>query len=242
MHFAMPYARYLRKYGTTREQMATFIVRNRENAQLNPQSVFRGQPLTREDYLDSPLIASPMNLFDCDMPVSGCGALVLTSAERARDLRRPPVFVTGYSSLGLRYTRTAVQRLEDFMESGKLLADNLWKSSGLAPDDVDQVNVYDGFSYMVMLWLEALGFCGEGEAFDYVQGDDTALGGRQPVNTNGGALAMGRLHGTPQLIEAVRQIRGECGARQVPDAEVTLAQVGSPLFGAAAIVFSKEAS
>ena len=219
--------------------MAAFIVRNRANASLNPDSPFRKRPLTVEQYLDSPIVASPLRLLDCDMPVTGCGAVVLTTAERARDLPGPAALLTGGVSLGLRYGHSVVQRLEDFQESAALLARRLWASSGLGPGDIDTVDVYDGFSYFVYLWLEALGFCGEGEGFHYARGDETALGGRRPLNTNGGALAMGRLHGTPQIIEAVQQVRGRGGPRQVERAEVSLAQVGSALYGSGALVFTK---
>ena len=123
------------------------------------------------------------------------------------------------------------------------MAKVLWENSGgLSAADIDMVHTYDGFSWFVYPWLEAFGFCGEGEAYEYIQGGRIELGSRCPINTSGGALGMGRLHGAPQLIECVRQLQGRCGPRQVQGARRTLAQVGSPQHGSAAIVFSKDAA
>jgi acetyl-CoA acetyltransferase len=169
------------------------------------------------------------------MPVTGCGAVVVSAADAARDLRRRPAYVAGHVSLGLPRRNSLVMQYEDLAESGRHLAKTLWHNAGLDPADVDQSNLYDGFSYYVPFWAEWLGFCKEGEGLDYVAADSSS---RIPINTNGGALGLGRLHGTPQLIEAVRQIQG--GAlHQVEGARVTTAVSGDPNHGAAAVVLTE---
>jgi acetyl-CoA acetyltransferase len=238
INHALPYSRYMSTYGLGREDMGSFIVRNRVAAAANPESVFRGSPITLDDYLSSRMIAEPLSLLDCDMPVTGCGALVVTSGERAQDLPAPPAYVVGQASLGLRYHSGSIWRLEEMAEGARLLGDQLWGSSGLSASEVDQVNVYDGISYLVCLWLEGLRFCEAGGALDYLKDLSSLAAGKWSVNANGGALGMGRLHGTPQLIEAVRQVQGRAGASQVDGAAVTLANAGTPVTGSAAMLFS----
>ena len=235
--FGMPYARYMEKYGAKREHMATHIVNNRKNASMNPNSVFFGQPISREDYLTCRMVADPMSILDCDMYVDGAAAVVVTTAERAKDLRQPPAYIAGFAqSMG--YTHSPVTELEGIMESEQLLAKNLWEASGFQPKDIDQPNVYDGFSPFVYFWLENLGFCKEGEAFEFIQNGRIELGGACPLNTAGGNLGVGRMHGMPHVSEAVQQIQGRCGPRQVKNAEVTLAVVGAPNM-AGGLVFCK---
>ena len=241
MDFALPYSRYQALYGATREQMATFVVANRQRALGNPDAVFRDSPLTVADYLADPMIASPLSRLDCDMPVDGCGAVVLTTAERARDLRHRPAYVRGYASGGGQTARWApTVTLGGLRDSAGHVARTLWEHTGLGPTDLEQINLYDGFSFFIYLWLEALGFCALGEAGRFLQGPDTAPGGRWPLNTNGGALGMGRLHGMPQIVEAVRQVQDRCGSRQVADATHTLAISGNAGNACAAVVFSRE--
>ena len=240
MMFSMPYSRYMAKYGAKREHLATFIVNNRKNGAMNPEGVFYKQPLTFQDYMECRMIADPMCIFDCDMAVDGCGAMVITTADRARHLKQKPAYVTGYSFSGMQLRPALVLVWEDFQERANHIARVLWENTGLSAKDIDQPNLYDGFSWFIYPWLEALGFCKEGEAFEFIQGGRIELGGELPMNTSGGALAMGRLHGSPQVIEAVRQLQGRCGPRQVKDAKVTLAHVGSPLHGSGAMVFSAE--
>jgi acetyl-CoA acetyltransferase len=234
MDFALPYARYLWKYGKSRADMATFVVKNRDHVVDDPGSVFCGRPLSADDYLGARMIATPLSLYDCDMPVTGCGAVVVTTAGRAKDLRHRPAYVAGQVSLGLPRNNSLVMRYEDLAESGHRLGTRLWDNAGLGPADVDQANLYDGFSYYVPFWAEWLGFCGEGEGLDYVGGNESS---RLPINTNGGALGRGRLHGTPQLIEAVRQLQGRA-LHQVDGARVTTAVSGDPSHGAAAVVLT----
>ncbi len=238
MRFSFPYSRYMAKYGATREDMATLIAKIRLSASVNEEAVFYRQPITREDYFGGKMIAEPLSRLDCDMPVDGCAAVVFTTAERARDLRRKPAHVSGAASLGLNYSTTPAFLLEEFQAGAAQLAKALWSSCGLSACDIDQANVYDGFSYFIYLYLEALGFCGEGEAAS-ILGGRTAASDLPPFNTNGGALGMGRLHGSPQMIEAIKQIQGRA-LDQVPGAEVTLAQTGGPTTGNGALVFTSE--
>jgi acetyl-CoA acetyltransferase len=239
MGFAFTFNRYLGKYGGSREKFATFMVNNRHNASLNPEAVFYNKPISRQEYLEARMIAEPLSMLDCDMPVTGVGALVVTSAERARDLPVTPAYVSGCASIGLGYGHAPVIALEDFQASARILAHTVLERAGVGPADIDQPNLYDGFAYFVPLWLEAFGFCGEGEALDFIQNGTIEVGGKLPLNTAGGALGMGRLHGTPQLIEAVRQLQGRCGPRQVDNANITLAQSGSPVSGAGAVILTK---
>jgi acetyl-CoA acetyltransferase len=240
IRFSMPYSRYMARYGATREHLATFIARNRANAAENPDAVFFGQPLSVEDYLGTRMIAEPLSLVDCDMPVDGAGAIVLTTADRARDLRRPPAFVHGAATLGLPPRRSLGLTLEDMMTSARRLARSLWASASVSREDITHAHVYDGFSYFPYLWLEAFGFFPEGEAYVGLQDDTTSRTGKLPLNTSGGALGMGRLHGSPQVVEAVLQIQGRAGARQIANADVALVQVGGPTLHCGALVLTTD--
>jgi acetyl-CoA acetyltransferase len=234
---ALAFSAYLGKYGRSREEMAPFIENNRRNASINPDAVFFGKPISQQDYLDARVIADPVCMLDCDMPVDGVGALIVTTAQRARDLRLPPAYVKGCAALGLSYATSIPAPVEGYRHSAGMIADALWSNAGIGPSEVDHVNLYDGFSYFVPLQLEAFGFCSEGEALDLLQDDTTHIGGKLPLNTSGGALGMGRLHGTPQLIEAVLQLQGEAGERQV-DCSVSLVHTGSPQSGSGAAVLT----
>ncbi len=235
--YGMPYSRYMAKYGARREHMATHIVNNRKNASMNPHSVFYGEPISKEDYMDARMIADPMSILDCDMYVDGCAAVVVTTADRARDLRQKPAYIAGFAQ-SMRYSSSPIVELDAVRVSERRLAKNLWEPSGYQPQDIDQANVYDGFSPFVYFWLENLGFCGEGEAFEFIQNGRIELGGELPLNTAGGNLGVGRMHGMPHVSEAVQQIQGRCGPRQVKDAEVTIAVVGAPDM-AGGLVFCK---
>jgi acetyl-CoA acetyltransferase len=235
MAFSLPYARYLWKYGKTRADMAPFVSCNRGLVVSDPEAVFAGRPLSIEDYLGARMIATPLSLYDCDMPVTGCGAFIVSSSERARDLRHSPAYIRSAISLGIPSHNSVVMQYEHLAESGRQLGAALWERAGLRPSDVDQVNLYDGFSFYVPFWAEWLGFCGEGEGLDFI----THTSRKMPLNTNGGALGRGRLHGTPQLIEAVRQLQGRA-RHQVDGAAVTVAQAGDPSHGAAAVVLTSD--
>lgn len=211
MIFAFAYSQYMAKYGATREHMATYVVNSRENASINPDAVFFGKPITRQDYLDARMIADPLSLLDCDRPVDGCGALVVTTAERAKDLRQRPAYIVGGATGGFKYSHSPILELESCMESAGIVAKALWKNTGLGPEGMDFANVYDSFSFFVYVWLEAYGLCKAGEAHQFIQNGRIERNGEFPLNPSGGAIGMGRLHGMPQLLEAVLQLQGRAG-------------------------------
>jgi acetyl-CoA acetyltransferase len=223
-HYAMAAAAYLHRYGATRGQLAEVAVAAREWALLNPAAYRHpAGPLTAADVLAAPMISSPLTSADCCLVTDGGGAVVLTSLDRARDLARPPVRVLGYGEVS---TNTSMAGPDDLTSSGAApAARRAFAMAGLTPADVDVAQLYDSFTITVLLTLEALGFCGPGEAVGFVQDGRIRPGGELPLNTSGGGLSYchpGQF-GVLLLVEAVRQLRGECGARQVPDAEVGLA-------------------
>jgi acetyl-CoA acetyltransferase len=214
-----PYAaRYMHEFGVTREQLAWIPVTQRAHAARNPDAVYR-TPLTVEDYLESRMISSPICLYDCDVPVDGATAIVVSAAETAADLRAP---IRIEAMAGVVEGRPSWEQWEDFGRVGYGAAAALWARTDLRPGDVDVAQLYDGFTIEAVWWLEALGFCGTGEAGDFVVGGARiGLGGELPLNTWGGQLSGGRLHAAfGHTAEAVRQLRGEAGARQVAGAEV----------------------
>jgi acetyl-CoA acetyltransferase len=228
---AMWAMRHFAVYGTTCEQLGALAVQTRRHAGLNPRAVLR-DPLSLDAYLASPWIAEPFRRLDCDYPIDGAGAAIVTTPERARDLARKPVHVLASA------TRDAVweewETWPDFTTmASKPISDAVWKESGLGPRDCHTAQLYDGFSWLALCWLEDAGFCAKGEGGPFIASGATALGGRLPLNTHGGNLSEGRSHGIGHLIEAVAQLRGECGPRQVPDATVAFAaNGGGPIAGA----------
>jgi acetyl-CoA acetyltransferase len=228
-----PFAtRYLHDHGVTREQLAWIPVTQRAYAALNPAAVYRG-PLSVDDYLSARMISTPICLFDCDVPVDGSTAIVVSAAETAGDLRAP----VGIEAMaGVVDGRPSWDQWEDMTRVGHATGKALWARTDLRPADVDVAQLYDGFTIEVVWWLEALGFCGVGEAGAFVEGGKRiSLGGDLPLNTWGGQLSGGRLHAAfGHTAEAIRQLRGEAGGRQVPDAEVAVVtNVGGYEAGAA---------
>lgn len=207
--------RHFHEYGTTKEQLGQIALTARRNAGLNPKAVYR-EPLTLEQYLAARVISTPFGLYDCDAPCDGATAIVVSRADAARDLRRPPIRVEAVGS-ALR-GRPSWDQFDDLAtmacrDAGAML----WKRTDLRPADVDVAELYDGFSFITLAWLEALGFCGTGESGPFVEGGARiALDGELPLNTAGGQLSGGRLHGYGFLHEACVQLRGEGGERQVP--------------------------
>jgi acetyl-CoA acetyltransferase len=233
---ALPYNEYLQRYGARRETMAKVVVEARANGARLPWSYWYGRPLTVEDYLAAPMINDPIGRLDCDIPVDGVAAFVLTSAERARDLRHRPVYVLGYASGSPTTHRLPLHwPLDDIMSTGAETARRLWQATGLRPADVDLPQLYDGFSPFVYFWLEALGFCAAGEAHEYVEdgGIDSSRPGALPVLSGGGALGNGRMHGVPQMLECYLQLSGRAGERQRDGATIGLACHSSPHYGGA---------
>lgn len=236
-YHAFQYRRYMARYGATREHMARLAVSQRRNANLNEHAVFYDKPLSVEEYMDSRMIADPLCLFDCDMPVSGAAAVVLTTQDRARDLRHPPAYVAGYGENTARKKTGIVYQIENYLDNNAM--DNIWAMSGLNPSDVDVAQLYDGFSPSVMYWLEAAGLCKEGEGYQMIESGAIEMGGSLPVNTSGGQLSEGAM-GLGKLNEAVLQVTGRAGRRQVKDAHVSLVTEGSPMQKGAGILFTDE--
>jgi acetyl-CoA acetyltransferase len=237
---AVAYRRYMERFGATREQMATVVTNSRRNANLNDKAHFYRVPMTRDDYLAARMIADPLCLFDCDIPVEGCAALVLTTAERARDLRQPPAYLASWGQNTVPRETPIVYTLDDYMACGASTAGKIYARAGLGPRDIRVAQLYDGFSPSVYYWLEAAGFCPEGEASRFVQDGRIALEGELPVNTFGGSLSEGRLHGMGHLAEAVFQVTGRAGPRQVEGARTAIALDGSPLLRGSGILFTSD--
>jgi len=222
--------RHMHEFGTTREHLGAIAVAARKHAALNPASIYR-DPMTMDDYLKARMVTWPFGLFDCDAPCDGSTAVIVSSADVARDLPKPAVRVNAVGT-AMR-SRPSWDQWEDMTTmASRDAARQLWARTDLKPTDVDVVQLYDGFSFLALAWVEALGFCGKGEGGPFVSGGRIELGGALPMNTWGGQLSGGRLHGFGFLAEAIRQLRGECGPRQVPDCEVALvANGGGPVAG-----------
>ncbi|XRQ09568.1 acetyl-CoA acetyltransferase [Actinomadura welshii] len=223
-YYAMAAQRYLHDHGKKREQLAEIAVAAREWALLNPAAFRYGKgPLTADDVLGAAMISSPLTALDSCLVTDGGGAIVLTTLERARDLRRTPVEVLGY---GERTTNNSMTAVPDLTVTGAVGSGaDAFARAGVTPADIDVVQVYDSFTVTVALTLEGLGFCGRGEALDWIAGGRIRPGGDFPLNTSGGGLSYCHpgQYGILLLIEAVRQLRGECGDRQVPDARLAVA-------------------
>jgi acetyl-CoA acetyltransferase len=209
------------QFGTTREQLAEVAVAARKWAQLNPVAFERGD-LTITDVLASRMVSSPLTVRDCCLVTDGGGAVIVTSAERARSLRRAPVFILGAAEA--HWHKDIFQMPDLTVTAAAESGPRAFSLAGLTPADVDVLQLYDAFSINTLLFLEDLGFCKKGEGGSFVQGGAIAPGGRLPVNTSGGGLSYCHpgMFGIFLIIEAVRQLRGECGPRQSADAHVAL--------------------
>jgi acetyl-CoA acetyltransferase len=226
--------RHFHEFATTREQMAQIALNARRNAALNPNAIYT-DPMTMEDYLGIRMISSPLCLYDCDVPCDGATAVIVSHVDTIPDLRKPPVHVEAVGT-ALR-GRPSWDQFDDLTTMAcRDAGAQLWDRTDLTPADVDIAEMYDGFSFIAMAWLEAMGFCGRGEAGPFIEGGANIArdGGVLPLNTHGGQLSSGRLHGYGFLHEACTQLWGEGGARQVPgDPEVGVACAGGgPLAGA----------
>lgn len=219
--YALMAQRHMAQYGTTQEQLAEVAVAARRWAQMNPKAMERG-PLTIADVLSSRMISSPLHKLDCCLVTDGGGAVVLASARRAKDLRKPPVPVLGAATA---HQHRQILQMPDLTVSAAVLSgERAFAMAGLGVTDIDVVQIYDSFTINVIVALEDLGFCGKGEGGEFVSGGRIAPGGSLPVNTSGGGLSYchpGML-GIFLLIEAVRQLRAEAGERQVRGAETAL--------------------
>lgn len=220
--YALAASRHMHQYGTTREQLAAVAVAARQWALLNP-AAWEKQPLTVEQVLSARMVSHPFTVRDCCLVTDGGGAVILTSAARARTLRKPPAYVLGFGDAVSHYEIHSMPDLTvtAAVESGRAA----YAMAGVGPTDIDVIELYDAFTINTILFLEDLGFCPKGEGGPFVSGGRIGTAGSLPVNTNGGGLSYCHpgMYGLLLLIEAVRQIRGECGARQVEDCNVALA-------------------
>jgi acetyl-CoA acetyltransferase len=234
--------RYMHDYGATSEQFARVSVTQRQNATRNPRAFFR-DPITVDDVLSSRMIADPLHLLDCSLETDGACAIVVTSAERARDLRQAPVLISGVSQgMGPRhYMMNGLLYRDDPLDLPSIYAANdVYAAAGMGPDDIDVAEFYDVFSPMVLWQLEAYGFCKRGEAGAFVEdGNIDWPNGNIPVNTHGGSLSEAYVHGFNHILEGVRQIRGESTC-QVEGANTALVAAAA-VVPSSALILRKDA-
>lgn len=224
-HFAMFARAYMDAYGVEPEDLGRIAIQQREHAVDNPRAMMRS-PLTMQDYLESRWIAEPLRLYDCCLETDAAVALVVTSAERAHDLPHVPVLISG-ATYGSGHTWYSNNRGDWTTSAAATMARRLYAMAGIGPDEVDVAELYDAFTPLVLVQLEDYGFCPKGEAAALVADGATAIGGSLPVNTHGGHLSEGYVHGLNHAVEAVDQLRWACGERQVAGAEVALS-TGQP--------------
>ena len=219
--FALEARRHMYEYGTTERQLASVAVSNSKWAALHPNATLR-QPTTIEEVLSSRMIASPLHRQDVPLVSDGGAALILTSADGARDFPKPPVYISGWAQAS---GGQHVVYMPDLVshEQTRIAAERAFSMAGVSPEDVDIFYPYDGATIVPIIALEEFGFCKKGEAGPFVEGGNTAPGGKLPMTTHGGVLRYGHFGigaGLTSFVEAVRQLRGECGERQVKDAEL----------------------
>ncbi len=220
--YALAASRHMHEFGTTSEQLAQIAVSTREWASLNPRARYQS-PLTIDEVLSSPMQTSPLHLLDCCLVTDGAGAFVMTSAEKARSLRKPPIFVLGAATC---HDHLMITQMPDLTTTpGAVSGPRAFAQAGITPADVDVLMGYDSFTITALLHLEDLGFCAKGEGGPFAADGKLGPGGSLPMNTNGGGLSYTHpgMYGMFLIVEAVRQLRGEAEARQVPGAEVAVA-------------------
>ncbi len=224
VNYAIACSRYMHQYGEdrTRQALAEIAVATRKWAQLNPRAMMR-DPMSFDDYHNSRWIAWPFHLLDCCLVTDAGAAVVVTSAARARDLPKKPVWVLGAAEY---HEHSLISQMKDLtVHPAKDAGGRAFEMAGLKPGDIDVTMIYDSFTYTVLMSLESLGYCGPGEGPDLVADQNTAPGGKLALNTSGGGLSYTHpgMYGIFLLVEAVRQLRGECGERQLPNAKTALA-------------------
>ncbi|MCE7522034.1 acetyl-CoA acetyltransferase [Alloalcanivorax xenomutans] len=219
--YALSAMRHMHDYGTTSEQLAEIAVAARQWASLNPMATHR-TPITVDDVLASPMISAPLHQLDCCLVSDGAAAVVVTTEERARSLPTKPIYVRGY---GESHTHWTISQMPDLTtttasETGR----RAMNMAGVRHDDIDVLQIYDSFTITTLLTLEALGFCRRGEGGEFVSEGRLGPGGERPINTNGGGLSCAHpgMYGLLLMVEAIRQLRGECGERQLPNPTVAL--------------------
>ena len=218
--YALVARRHMHVFGTTSAQLAEIAVVCRRHAGLNPAALYR-DPITVDDVLKSPVISSPLHLLDCCVITDGGGAVVVVHPELARDLRKPPVRLLASAEA---IAHTSAGKRDYLVSAAAQTGPRAFAEAGVAHDDIDMAMIYDSFTITVLVTLEDLGFCKKGEGGRFVEGGRLQLGGALPVNTDGGGLSSNHpgMRGIFLVIEAVRQLRGECGERQVKDCRVAL--------------------
>ncbi len=238
--FAMVARSHMEKYGTTYAQLGRVAVTQRANAVQNERAMMR-DPISMDDYFASRPVVDPFRLFDCCLETDGAVAILLTSAERARDLQKRPVLVSA-AAWGSGQTLYSNEQPDTTRSSAADMAPRLYEMAGVGPNDIDVAELYDCFTYSVLVQLEDYGFCAKGEAGPFVESGATAMGGSIPVNTHGGFLSEGYVHGLNHVFESVLQLRGEAGVRQVANAEIGLstAQPGYISGNASALILRRD--
>jgi acetyl-CoA acetyltransferase len=236
---AMWCRRHMIEYGTTAEQLGEIAVTFRANAVDNPRAMQR-TPITMDDYFNSKMIVDPFRMLDICLETDGACAVLVTGADRAKDMKHKPVYISGAAYGG------GPDQGEDLFDAirwpdhahnyAKYISDDLWKSAGIGPKDIDFAEIYDCFTYSILMQLEGFGFCKDGEGGPFVQGGRIARDGELPLNTHGGLLSEGYIHGLNHVIEAVQQLRGDAGVRQLKKAEVCMTTAGAMTCGSALIL------
>ena len=231
--YGMLAQRHMHEFGTTSAQLANIAVACRKHASLNPKA-FKREPITVDDVLSSRIVSTPLHLLDCSPTCDGAGAILITSLERARDLKAKPVRILGTGQAQSYYhlahlARATGARPEDKKNFSltrtvqSVAAKRAFGMAGVKPSDIDVAQLYDSFTITVLMQLEDLGYCAKGEGGAFTENGRLELGGELPINTHGGLLSFGSSGGINHIIEAARQVRGECGERQVPGVELSLA-------------------
>jgi acetyl-CoA acetyltransferase len=223
---------YMHRNGMTREQLAMIALNARRNAGLNPAGIYR-DPLTLDDYMSARIISTPFCLYDCDIPADGAIAIIVSRRDASKGLPRTPIKVEAFGG-GLYERFTWDQRADLTTMAAHDAAASMWENTKIKPTDVDVAELYDGFSYLTIQWIEALGFCPQGEVGKFIEGGQRiSLEGQLPVNTHGGQLSAGRLHGYGFIHEACTQLWREGGERQAKnDVNIAVAAAGGgPIAG-----------
>lgn len=239
--YAMAAMAHMERFGTTQEQLGAVAVNQRANAVLNDRALMR-VPMSLADYLASRWVVEPFKLFDCCLETDGAVALVITSAERARDLKQTPVLIRG-ASWGSGQTLYSNEQPDPTRTAAADMAPRLFEMAGVGCSDFDLLELYDCFTYSVLVQLEDYGFCKKGESGPFAETGALALSGSLPVNTHGGFLSEGYVHGLNHITEAVSQLRHDAGERQVPGAQLALttAQPGYVSGSTSALVLRRDA-
>jgi acetyl-CoA acetyltransferase len=217
--YAMIAQRHMVEYGTTREDAGCFALAARKHANLNPNAMMHDRTMTMDEYMASPPIFDPFHLFDCSLESDGAAAFVVSAADAAADMPHRPVYIAGAAQAKPAFSDDLCNRPDMFEIGLTRAAPRAYAMAGMKPSDMDGAMIYDCFTYIALLEIEEAGFCKRGEVGDFVKDGRIELGGEFPVNTHGGLLSEAHIAGINHVIEAVQQLRGDCGARQIEGAE-----------------------